>query len=80
MRAWASVNSPKAPIVGYLTRSSSTLSALLAGLLWVISFDLRRHAPVLRYLSWAVIVLGVVLFAINVWGCPPPGPSRRARC
>ncbi len=58
---------PEEPIVGYLARSTSALYTLLAGLVWVISFDLRRHYHVLLYLTWAVMILGVALFAVDIF-------------
>lgn len=58
---------PDEPIVGYLARSASALYTLLAGLVWVISFDLRRHYRVLLYLTWAMMILGGALLAIDVF-------------
>ncbi|MBI5386002.1 MAG: hypothetical protein HZA90_15105 [Verrucomicrobia bacterium] len=57
---------PDAPIVGYLARSTSAFYALLGGLLWVVSFDLRRHRLVLRYLGAACFLFGAALFAIDL--------------
>ena len=71
---------PSEPIVGYLARSTSAFYALLGGLLWTISWDLRRHRLVLCYLGYAVIVFGAFLFAVDwlegmphywVWGEGP---------
>ena len=56
---------PDTPVVGYLARSTSAFYALLGGLLWVVSFDLRRHLLVLRYLGAAIVVLGVTLFFVD---------------
>ena len=56
---------PDAPIVGYLARSTSAFYAMLGGLLWVMSFDLRRHRVVLRYLGFALILFGLALFVID---------------
>jgi hypothetical protein len=56
---------PAGPIVGYLARSTSALYALLGGLLWVVSFDLRRHRVVLQYLGLAIILLGVTLTVVD---------------
>jgi len=62
---------PDAPVVGYLARSTSAFYALLGGLLWVVSFDVRRHLLVLRYLGAAIVVFGVTLFAVDwVEGLP----------
>ena len=56
---------PADPIVGYLARSTSAFYALLGGLLWVVSFDLRRHRVVLQYLGLAIILLGVTLTVVD---------------
>jgi len=56
---------PDAPIVGYLARSTSAFYAFLGGLLWVVSFDLRRHRQVLCYVGCALIALGAALFAVD---------------
>ncbi len=56
---------PNEPIVGYLARSTSAFYALLGGLLWVVSWDLRRHWLVMIYLSCAFIVFGVLLLAVD---------------
>jgi hypothetical protein len=56
---------PDAPIVSYLARSTSAFYALLGGLLWVVSFDLRRHRVVLRYLGAAILIFGLALFVID---------------
>jgi hypothetical protein len=56
---------PNAPIVGYLARSTSAFYALLGGLLWVLSFDLVRYQPILRYLGFAMVVFGLVLLGVD---------------
>jgi len=62
---------PDAPVVGYLARSTSAFYALFGGLLWVLSFDLRRHLLVLRYLGAAIVLFGVTLFVVDwVEGLP----------
>ena len=60
------------PIVGYLARSTSFFYALLGGLFWVVSFDLRRYRPLLIYLGFAVTSFGAVLIVVD-WtaGLPP---------
>jgi len=54
------------PVVGYLARSTSAFYALLGGLLWVVSLDLRRHRPVIRYLGVAIIVIGFTLLGVDL--------------
>jgi hypothetical protein len=62
---------PANPVVGYLARSTSAFYALIGGLLWVISSDLPRNLPVLRYLGAATVVFGVTLFGVDwVEGLP----------
>jgi hypothetical protein len=56
---------PDAPVVGYLARSASAFYAILGGLLWVLSFDLRRHRPVLVYLGAAILLFGLLFFAVD---------------
>lgn len=56
---------PPEPVVGYLARSASFFYAMLGGLLWVVSFDLRRHRPVAIYLAGAFLAFGCVLLAVD---------------
>ncbi len=56
---------PSKPIVGYLARSTSAFYALIGGLLWVLSCDLRRHHLVLCYLGVAIIPFGLMLFVVD---------------
>ena len=71
---------PSEPVVGYLARSTSAFYALTGGLLWVVSFDLRRHRPVVRYLGVAIILIGLMLLAVDLigrmpwWWCLVEGP------
>lgn len=57
---------PSEPIVGYLARSTSAFYAIIGGLAWVVSFDLRRHAAVTLYLGIAFVCTGVVLLGVDV--------------
>src|SRR6185369_2985529 len=56
---------PAEPVVGYLARSLSAFYALLGGLLWVLSFDVRRHRIALCYLGAAFIIFGAILVGID---------------
>ncbi|MCP4200592.1 MAG: hypothetical protein GY769_01495 [bacterium] len=56
---------PEAPVVWYLARSTSAFYALLGGLFWVVSFDLRRYRPIVTYLGGSVMLLGVVLLIVD---------------
>jgi hypothetical protein len=63
---------PAEPVVGYLARSLSLFYAVQGGLLWVCSFDLRRHRIVLCYLGAVSIFFGTVLWGVDfVEGMPP---------
>ena len=57
---------PAEPVVGYLARSPSALYALLGGLLWLGSFDLRRNHLVLCYLGGVFISFGMILFVVDL--------------
>lgn len=57
---------PSEPIVGYLARSTSAFYALLGGLMWVVSFDLKRYRRILIYLGTAIIFFGAALFAVDL--------------
>lgn len=56
---------PPQPIVAYLARSASALYALLGGLFWMLSCDVVRYRPVIRWLGRAAIVLGLLLLWID---------------
>lgn len=62
---------PDKPVVGYLARSTSAFYALLGGLLWVLSSDLRRYRPVLCYLGGAIILFGLMLLCVDFLGGMP---------
>lgn len=71
---------PAAPVVGYLARSASAFYAILGGLLWTVSFDLRRHRLVLQYLGLAIVLFGVTMLAVDfgqgmpIWWSLAEGP------
>ena len=56
---------PEQPILVYLTRSLSALYAAQAGLIWLISSDVRRYGPVVLYLGFAFLVFGAVVLGID---------------
>jgi hypothetical protein len=58
---------PQLPLVEYLARSASGLYALLGGLVLLMSFDVRRHRPVLLLLGWVSVLGSVYLFALDLW-------------
>ena len=57
---------PDAPLTSYLTRSVSALYAMHGGLLLALSTDVRRFRPVLWFLAWATLGLGVAQTAIDL--------------
>ncbi len=56
---------PPDPIVGYLARSTSAFYAMMGGLLWLVSFDLRRYRAVIGYQSTVLVVFGAVLIGVD---------------
>ena len=56
---------PQGPIVPYLARSLSAFYAMHGGLLFVISCDVRRFAPVLSFLIWTGLAFGLGLGVID---------------
>ena len=56
---------PRAPIVGYLTRSISALYALHGALLVFLAGDVRRYLPVVRFLAVAGAVFGALMLGID---------------
>ena len=57
---------PKAPIVGYLARSTSLLYAGNGVLFALLSTDVRRYAPLIHALGWLLLALAGALGAIDV--------------
>lgn len=68
---------PQLPIVGYLTRSVSALYALHGALLIFVSLDVHRYLPLLRFLGWAGVAMGLVLLAVDrAVGMPAPWANQ----
>ncbi len=57
---------PETPIIVYLTRSLSAMCAFHAGLLWIVSGDVRRYAPIVTYIALAVMVFGLVMLWVDM--------------
>ena len=57
---------PDTPIVWYLSRSTSAFYAMMGGLFWLASFDMRRQRLLLLFLGWWTGVLGVMLCGIDL--------------
>ncbi len=70
---------PDKPIVAYLARWTSAFYAMLGGLFWVLSFDLRRYRLVLCYAGGVVVFFAAALCAVlalegmPLWWCVPEG-------
>lgn len=63
---WASLGTiPREPIVGYLARSASAMYALHGAIVVFISFDVVRYERLIRFMAWAALVHGVVMFGID---------------
>lgn len=63
---------PATPLVAYLARSASLLYGFHGGLLLAVSRDVRRFAPVVRYLGGMNILFGIGVFTIDLTvGMPP---------
>ena len=56
---------PDAPITQYLARSLSALYAFFGGLAIVISTDVQRYAPVIRFLAYVTLAFGVLITGID---------------
>ena len=65
--AWLGLGAfPQEPIAEYLARSTSGLCAFYGGLLWVLSGDVRRYAPVITYQAVAIMALAIVGNVLSV--------------
>ena len=62
---------PEAPVAEYLARSTSLFYALLGGVLWWLSFDVRRYGRVITVLGVVSIACGVILLAGDVRAVMP---------
>jgi hypothetical protein len=57
---------PRAPLIGYLTRSLSLLYGFHGVLLFYLSLDVRRHLALLRFFAALSIAFGVALFVVDL--------------
>lgn len=57
---------PDAPITQYLARSLSAFYAIFGGLAIVISTDVQRYAPIIRFIAYAVLAFGVLVTGIDL--------------
>ena len=56
---------PEGGAVEYLARSTSAFYAMFAGLLWVVSADVRRYAAVVRYVAWVGAAFSVYITIVD---------------
>jgi hypothetical protein len=56
---------PDMPIVGYLTRSLSAFYAMHGALILYVSFDVRRHLPVIRFLAVLAVAFGAGMLVLD---------------
>ncbi len=57
---------PASPLVDYLTRSASILYGIHGGLYLVVARDVRRHAPVLKYLAATAVLFGALMLGVDL--------------
>ena len=62
---------PAEPIAEYLARSVSLLCAFYGGLLIVLSFNVRRFNPLIRYQASAVMLLAACGVVVGHWAGLP---------
>jgi hypothetical protein len=56
---------PDMPVVGYLTRSLSAFYAMHGALILYVSFDVRRHLPVIRFLAVLAVAFGAGMLVLD---------------
>ena len=63
---------PESPLTIYLARHLSAMYGVLGAVLWVITLDLDRYRPLIRYAAVGVAALGVLQLWMD-WqaGMPP---------
>ena len=83
--AWLGLGEfPRDGIVSYLARSLSMFYGLIGLLILLLSTDVERFRPIIRYAGWGSIVAGVCLLGIGLeaelprWWSWHEGPSSTA--
>jgi hypothetical protein len=72
---------PHAPIVEYVARSLSALYALHGAVVFRLSFDVVRFRPLIVFLGWLHLALGLVVLVIDftaglpLWWVAGEGPG-----
>jgi hypothetical protein len=62
---------PQVPIVEYLARSVAAFYGFHGVLLFVLSTDVARYAPIITYIAVMNVLLGLMLVAIDVHASLP---------
>jgi hypothetical protein len=57
---------PDIPIIHYLTRSLAALYAFHGAIMWGLTWNVQRYAPLIRLVAWGDIVFGIVMFVIDL--------------
>jgi len=57
---------PTAPVVEYLARTASAFYAFFGALCLILTADLDRYRPLVRFLGLAFVLLGVVFTGVDV--------------
>jgi len=58
---------PANPLTGYLTRSIAALYGFHGVLYLYLSFDVRRHLSVLRFVACMSLLFGIAMLAIDLY-------------
>lgn len=72
---------PQAPIVEYMARSLSALYALHGAVVFRLSFDVPRFRPLIGFLGWLHLAVGLVVLATDLaaglpwWWVAGEGPG-----
>lgn len=72
---------PQAPVVEYMARSLSALYAVHGAVVFRLSFDIRHFRPLVGFLGWVHVVLGLVVLGIDLaagvpwWWAAGEGPG-----
>jgi hypothetical protein len=75
---------PSAPVVEYMARSLSALYAVHGAIVFRLSFDVVRFRPLIGFLGWLHLALGLVVVAIDFsaglpwWWIAVEGPGIAA--
>ena len=56
---------PDAPITQYLARSLSAFYAIFGGLAILVSTEVPRYAPIIRFLAYATLAFGALITCID---------------